>query len=286
MDYIDLHIHSVHSDGLLAPAELIDLAKKSGIRAIALTDHDTMTGLGEAVSRGREQGVEVVPGVEISATCADQSLHLLAYNPRQDRDLTELLKELQQTRQDRNRKIIKNLNRLGIAVTMTDLAIYSPIGQVGRPHIARLLIDRGIVKNVEQAFDRYLRKGAKAYEESFKFPAREVIRTINSAGGLAVLAHPAHIGSGQISLPELLRPLVAEGLAGIEVYHPAHSYQALRELQNLTAAFGLLATGGSDYHGNGHTGILGSAGNLPRISYELLAAMKKHPSWRQIDSMA
>jgi 3',5'-nucleoside bisphosphate phosphatase len=280
MDLIDLHIHSIHSDGILAPAELVDLAKKSGIRAVALTDHDTMSGVGEAISRGREQGIEVVPGVEISASHGGHSIHVLAYNPDDSQSLRQLLAELQQARLARNVKIIANLNRLGIAVTLADLADYSPTGQIGRPHIARLLVNRGVVKSIDQAFDRYLRKGARAYEESFKFPVAEVISTISSAGGLAVLAHPAHIEPGLAALPELLRTLIPAGLSGIEVYHPAHSHQAVRELRNMAAAHGLFLTGGSDFHGDGHSSLLGTAGSTPRISYELLTTMKQHPAWR------
>jgi 3',5'-nucleoside bisphosphate phosphatase len=281
MDSIDLHTHSIHSDGVLSPAALVDLAKNSGIRAVALTDHDTMAGLGEAMARGREQGIEVVPGVEISASHAGHSVHVLAYNPGDSEPLRQLLTELQQARMARNIKIIANLNRLGIAVTMAELTDYSPTGQIGRPHIARLLVNRGIVKSIDQAFDHYLRKGAKAYEESFKFPVAEVIQTISAAGGLAVLAHPAHIEPCLAALPDLLRILIPAGLAGIEVYHPAHSRQVVRELRNMAADYGLLLTGGSDYHGDSHAGLLGTAGSVPRISYELLVAMKQHPFWKK-----
>jgi 3',5'-nucleoside bisphosphate phosphatase len=279
MDLIDLHTHSNYSDGILSPTELIDLAKHSGLKAISLTDHDTMAGIDEASGRGSEQNIEVVPGVEISAVHEGQSVHVLAYNPGPSPELQQLLSGLQQARLLRNRMIMANLNRLSISATLEDLARYSPVGQTGRPHIARLLKDMGVVKTVEQAFNRYLKKGGLAYEESTKFPVTEVTRTINNAGGLAVLAHPGHIEPRLTALPKLLRLLTPLGLAGLEVYHPSHSAQMIRELQKMATDHGLLQTGGSDFHGDGRTGPLGPAGGLPRISYELLTAMKHHANW-------
>lgn len=282
MDLIDLHTHSTYSDGTLTPAELVDLAKKLGLKAIALTDHDTMAGLTEALVRGREQGIEVVPGVEISAVQDDRSLHILAYRPRRTRELQQMMARLQQYRQTRNEQIISNLNRLGIAVSEKDLQLYSHTGQTGRPHIARMLVDRKAVKTVNQAFDRYLKKGGLAYVESGKLTAVEVIRTIAGASGLAVLAHPVHANPSLSSLPDLLRILVPEGLVGLEAYYPSHSAAAVRELKKLAVSHGLLLTGGSDFHGDNHSGAsLGGVGQTLRISYELLAAMKRHPAWRK-----
>jgi hypothetical protein len=282
MDLIDLHIHSTYSDGILTPTELVDLASRIGLKAIALTDHDTMAGLPEALARGREQSIEVVPGVEISADHDGRSLHILAYRPRENRELQEMMARLQQSRRSRNEQIIANLNRLGIAVTALELQPYSPTGQMGRPHIARLLVDRGVVKTADQAFGRYLKKGGLAYAESDKLSAIEVVRTIAGADGIAVLAHPIHADPGLTRLPPLLLALVPAGLAGLEVYYPSHSAAAVRELKQLAARHGLLLTGGSDFHGNSHSGAsLGGIGNTLRISYELLAAMKRHPAWQE-----
>jgi 3',5'-nucleoside bisphosphate phosphatase len=282
MDRIDLHTHSTYSDGTLTPAELVDLAKRTGLKAIALTDHDTMAGLAEALARGREQGIEVVPGVEISTVQDGRSLHILAYRPRENRELREMMERLQQFRQNRNDQILANLDRLGIAVTATELRCYSRNGQTGRPHIARLLVERGVVKTVEQAFGRFLKKGGLAYAEGGKFPAVEVVRTIAAAGGLAVLAHPLHADPGLASLPALLQLLVPAGLAGLEAYYPSHSAAAVRELKKLAARHNLLLTGGSDFHGDNHAGAsLGGIGMTFRISYELLAAMKSHPAWQE-----
>lgn len=282
MDFIDLHTHSTYSDGTRTPAELVDLAKEAGLKAIALTDHDTMAGLEEALARGREQGVEVVPGVEISAVQDGRSLHILAYRPRENRELQQLLARLQQYRQARNEQILARLNRLGIPVTPAELRRYSPAGQTGRPHIARLLVDRGVVKTVDQAFGRYLKKGCLAFVESGKVPALEVVRTIAQAGGLAVLAHPVHANPSLAELPALLQLLVPAGLAGLEAYYPSHSAAAIRELKRLAARYGLLLTGGSDFHGDSHSGApLGGIGTALRISSDLLTAMKRHPAWHQ-----
>jgi 3',5'-nucleoside bisphosphate phosphatase len=272
MDCIDLHTHSTYSDGLLSPADLVDLAKNTGLKAIALTDHDTMAGLGEAQDRGRALDIEVVPGVEISAGHQGRSIHVLAYYPGSTPELQQLLASVQESRLARNIKIMTNLNRLGIAASLADLIPYSRTGQTGRPHIARLLVDRGVVKTVDQAFERYLRRGGLAYSESFKVPVIEVIRTVSATGGLAVLAHPSHI---EPALPKLLRTLIPAGLAGLEAYHPAHSPQMVRELLTIAADNGLLLTGGSDFHGGGHSGPLGTAGVASRIPYGLLLALKR-----------
>ncbi|MDA8164574.1 MAG: PHP domain-containing protein [Desulfobacteraceae bacterium] len=279
MDLIDLHTHSTFSDGTLTPAALVDLARQTGLKAIALTDHDTMAGLPEAVARGREQGIEVVPGVEVSAVHEGRTIHVLAYRPRESREMGEMMERLQRFRHRRNDQILANLNRLGIAVTAAELRHYSPSGQTGRPHIARLLVDRKVVKTVDQAFNRYLKKGGLAHAESGKLQAEEVVRTVAGAGGIPVLAHPLHGVPGLPALTPLLEILVPAGLAGLEAYYPSHSAADVRELKKLATRYGLLITGGSDFHGDSHAGAsLGGIGTPLRIPYELLSAMNSHPA--------
>jgi predicted metal-dependent phosphoesterase TrpH len=194
MDRIDLHTHSNCSDGSLSPRELVQLAKKRELRAIALTDHDTVAGVAEAVAAGKELGVEVVPGVEISAQYPPGTMHILGYcfSPSQP-ELLKALKKLQKARAARNPKIIERLQALGLEIT-TDEVLNLSSGQVGRPHIAKALVNRGYVSSIDEAFSRYLKKGAVAYAEKFRFSPREAIGLIRGAGGLAVLAHPSTLG--------------------------------------------------------------------------------------------
>jgi predicted metal-dependent phosphoesterase TrpH len=183
---MDLHIHSTFSDGVLKPSELVDMAKTDGLSAISITDHDTAAGTDEAIQRGRQQGIEVIPGIEISSWYNSTSMHILGYwIQHDDREFRNRLQELQDGRHIRNVKIIENLNRMGITATIDELTKYSEYGQTGRPHIARLLVDKGLVKSVEQAFRHYLGKGKAAYADRFKFAAHDAIAMIREAGGIA-----------------------------------------------------------------------------------------------------
>jgi len=251
MDRIDLHTHSSCSDGSLSPRELVQLAKKRDLRAIALTDHDTVAGVAEAVAAGKELGVEVVTGVEISAQYPPGTMHILGYcfSPSQP-ELLKALKKLQKARAARNPKIIERLQALGLEIT-TDEVLNLSSGQVGRPHIAKALVNRGYVSSIDEAFSRYLKKGAVAYAEKFRFSPREAIALIRGAGGLAVLAHPSTLG---INKPRELTLLVKElqemGLAGLEVFYPNHTEETVVLYQDIAKKLGLVRTGGSDFHGN------------------------------------
>ncbi len=191
---IDLHTHSWFSDGTKSPTELVRLASNSGVSAIAITDHDTMDGVDEALTASAEYGVEVVPGLEVSVTHKKKPLHILGYY--MDAAHTELaaaLAVLQEARDGRNTKIIHKLQDLGIPVTVEELKEISGHGQTGRPHIAKLLINHGVVRSMPQAFDEYLKKDCKAYVPRFAYSAKEAIGFITRAGGIAVLAHPIQV---------------------------------------------------------------------------------------------
>jgi predicted metal-dependent phosphoesterase TrpH len=246
---IDLHIHSTYSDGVLKPAEIVDLAESRGVLAIAITDHDTAAGTDEAIKRGTEKGIEVISGIEISSWWGDISMHILGYCFRHDdAQFISCLKLLQDGREKRNLQIIENLNRLGIRVDIRELLHYSEYGQTGRPHIARLLVDRGVVKNVDLAFKQYLGRGAAAYAERFRFSAADAIAMIREADGIAVLAHPASLDPSLRSIPGLITDLRQVGLEGVEVYYPSHSPKTARALMKMAEDGGLLMTGGSDFH--------------------------------------
>lgn len=272
---IDLHIHSTFSDGVLRPSEIVDLASRQGVAAIAITDHDTAAGTAEAVKRGGELGLEVLAGIEISSWHGDTSMHILGYCfDHEDKEFSSRLQLLQDGRQIRNARIIENLNKLGIRVDTSELLQYSEYGQTGRPHIAKLLVDKGVTRTIDLAFKHYLGRGAAAYAERFRFSARDAIAMIRGAGGIAVLAHPASLDSTLRSIPGLLRELCSVGLDGVEVYYPAHSRKTVKALLKMADEFGLLITGGSDFHGMERTGHnLEDWRKSTRIPYELVTAI-------------
>jgi predicted metal-dependent phosphoesterase TrpH len=234
---------------MLRPSEIVDLAASRGVAAISITDHDTADGTGEAVRRGAEKGVEIVTGIEMSTWHGDTSMHILGYRfNHNDREFNNRLNLLQQGRDTRNIRIIENLKGLGIRVDYKELEHYSRYGQTGRPHIARLLVDKGVVRNIDLAFKHYLGRGAPAYAERFRFSAKDAIEMISDAGGIAVLAHPATLDPSLRSIPSLVKDLYNIGLKGVEVYYPSHSPKAVRALLKIATDLNILVTGGSDYH--------------------------------------
>ena len=275
---IDLHIHSTYSDGVLRPAELVDLAKTQGLSAIAITDHDTAGGTDEALQRGLEKGIEVITGIEMSSWHGDTSMHILGYRFRHDdEEFNSRLRLLQQGRETRNARIIENLNKLGIRVELEELLHYSEYGQTGRPHIAHLLVDKGVTKSVDLAFKYYLRRGAVAYAERFRFSAHDAIVMIQEAGGIAVLAHPSSLDPSLRSIPSLLKDLHKVGLDGVEVYYPSHSPKAVKALLKMVEDLGLLMTGGSDFHGPERSGYsFNKWVQKTNIPYDLVTAIKKN----------
>ena len=188
---IDLHTHSTASDGTLSPTELIRHAREENIQAIALTDHDTVEGVEEALLEGKSSGVEVVPGIEISAAYPNSTLHILGYYiDHNDDKFQQNISPLQKARKERNPKIIKKLQNLGIAIDLEEVILESQTGQVGRPHFAQVLLKKGYVKNTQQAFEKYLKKGASAYVDKFRYSPRDAIEHIRGCKGIPILAHP------------------------------------------------------------------------------------------------
>ena len=285
-DPIDLHTHSNRSDGNYSPRRLIELAKESCLRAIALTDHDTVAGVEEAEAAGREYDLEVVPGVEISAQYSPGTMHILGYCIRAtDTELVRSLKELQQARAARNPKIVERLQALGLEIAFSEVLALSG-GQVGRPHIAQALVHRGYVSTIDEAFSRYLKKGAPAYVEKFRFSPRQSISIIRRAGGLAVLAHPLTLGIDKTTeLIQLVRELKTMGLEGIEVFYPGHSEEITGLYKEIARRLDLVCTGGSDFHGDLKNGsILGGGQQANNLQYELLQVLKKRLTERQTES--
>jgi 3',5'-nucleoside bisphosphate phosphatase len=250
MSRLDLHLHTTHSDGSCTPTEVVGLAHQAGVTAMAITDHDITTGLVEASAAGEALGIEVIPGVEISSILGNSELHILGYFlDWQDTRLNERLKTLRDSRHRRNPKIVERLQSLGIDLTYDEVRALAGSDSVGRPHIARALMDKGVVTSAKEAFDRFLADGKPAYVPRDLPSPAEAIHWIKAARGLAVLAHPTWVRCTDQSLIELVRQLKADGLDGVEVYYSTHAARQTREYLSLAQQLGLLVTGGSDFHG-------------------------------------
>jgi hypothetical protein len=267
----DLHAHTLCSDGELSPSDLIARARSRGLAAIAITDHDTVAGLEEGRSACGEDLV-FVPGIEVSCSRSGLDLHLLGYflNERHERLLARLLL-FQSERVERARSILGRLESLGAPVEMTDVLARARGGVVGRPHIARALVSAGHAEHLDDAFRRFLGSRGSAFVPRPAFAPGEAIALIRDAGGVSVLAHPgAHLDE------QIVRDLVSSGLQGIEVWHPVHSSTTARRWLALTRRMGLLATGGSDYHGGARAPDLGSQ----RVSERVVTALRLAASSR------
>ncbi|MFY9398370.1 MAG: PHP domain-containing protein [Desulfomonilia bacterium] len=250
----DLHVHTRASDGDLMPAEVVSRACSAGLHAISITDHDTLAGLREAIDASRGTQVQVVPGVEISARFEPGSLHMLGYFPSFPEGFEQVLKPFQQAREARCPRILEKLKDLGIEITPAEVTAVAGGAQIGRPHIARVLIEKGVVGNFDEAFSRYLAKGRPAYVEKEKMDPGEAIGAILEHGGLPVLAHPFTLGLGGGELRDFLRELAGDGLAGIEIPYPDHTPVHRRLFSRTAKELDLLVTGGTDYHGPGRDG--------------------------------
>lgn len=275
--YIDLHIHTTESDGTLTPSQVVRYAKEKGLKAIAITDHDTIHGNEEAIKEGVNEGVEVIPGVEISVDYSPGTMHMLGYFiTTEDPILNEKLTLLQDSRADRNPRIIEKLNKLGLSLTYDEVVQVSGGGQVGRPHMAQVLMKKGYTKSIKEAFDKYLGKGAPAYLDKFRLSAVEAITMITDAGGIPVLAHPFTLYcKSSDELDALVEKLVNQGLQGLEVYYSEHDERKTSSYKLLAKRYNLAITGGSDFHGKNMKGIdLGTGRGKLKIPYTALENLK------------
>ena len=265
----DLHIHSTASDGTVTPGEVVARAAALGLPAIALTDHDSVDGVGEALEAGTRLGVTVIPAVELSAGADGRSMHVLGYFvDHTDPVLTDRLERLRAVRLERARRMVEALAHAGYGIAIADVLLEADGGAVGRAHVARTLVARGYASSLPDAFDRFLSRGRPFYVPKPVADPRDVIGWIRDAGGIAILAHP-----GVSEVDDLIEDLVAGGLAGIEAYHRDHDEAERKRYATLAAALGLLVTGGSDFHGNERpTGGLGSADVPSEVLDRLLAA--------------
>ena len=243
----DLHTHTTASDGTREPAENVRLAKEQGLAAVAITDHDTVAGIPQALEAAASMGIEVIPGVEVSSVARGQDIHVLGYFiPYEDRAFEEKLAGLRETRHERNKLLIARLQELGIDISLEN--VYrrkkGTDKNIGRPHIAEELMELGVVESIDEAFAKYLGKEGAAYVNPPRITPQEAITLIKEAGGVAVLAHP-----GLYDDDELVQELIAYGLDGIEVYHPDNGPEERKRYLAWAEEHGLVVTGGSDFHG-------------------------------------
>ncbi|MCC6423879.1 MAG: PHP domain-containing protein [Phycisphaerales bacterium] len=283
MSFVDLHCHSTASDGTLPPAEVVRLARESGLSALALTDHDTVGGIAEAQAEALSLGIDFLAGIEISAEFPHPgTLHILGYgvDPR-SQELGSLMRTLLEGRDNRNPKIVEKLRALGVAITMAEVEHEARADTadlknkpIGRPHIAAILVRKGYVSSIKQAFDKYLAPGGLAYFDKERLTPRQAIERIAQAGGVAVLAHPVQLRTGNdAQLERVVKDLVDLGLEGIEVIHSDHDESTVDKYTHLADRFGLLKTGGSDFHGSNKKDIqLGRAAGrrIPRDYFDAL----------------
>ena len=254
---IDLHIHSTASDGTLSPLEILTLAQDLNIAAISITDHDTLDGSKDVLSFGIPPSVKFLTGVEISSepppsfSCAG-SFHILGYAVDVDHpELNHTLSMLRDSRKRRNPQILELLSHLGIEITLEEVRNLAGDSQLGRPHIAQFMVEKGYVPSIDAAFDEYLGNGKPAYVDRFRFECEKTIKAILNAGGIPVLAHPLLLGIKKDDiLKDLIAALTEMGLRGIEVYYPEHTKNLIAYYSRLASHFNLLITGGTDFHGD------------------------------------
>lgn len=283
--FVDLHVHTNCSDGTFTPAEAVRHAKKAGLRAIAITDHDTIDGVEEAVTEGGRCGVEVIAGVELSTEiklAENSEMHILGYfiDPG-NVTLRESLARFRAARRDRAAKMIEKFKKLGIYLDDDRLAAIAGDGCIGRLHFAKALIEGGFVRNIGEAFQQYLGMNKSAYVPKLQMKPDEAINLITSSGGIAVIAHPYY---GHYSNRELLLTLIQAGLGGIEVWHSKHPPASVDMFKKMAKDLNLLMTGGSDCHGsfNGDDPLMGSV----RVSYQAVSDMKDHLARRAAEPKA
>jgi predicted metal-dependent phosphoesterase TrpH len=243
---IDLHTHTTASDGLLSPAGLVELASQRGISVLGVTDHDTLAGLEDARRAAAEASIEFVPGVELSTTIPGPEIHILGYfvDPS-DRSLRLLLDNLARDRVRRIERVISQLNEAGYPVRLDEVMAEAHGGSIGRPHVARALIELGAATDMNDAFTRFLRRGTVGWAPRSPFSAEEAVGLLREHGAVPVLAHPFSTGDPVGTVARL----IPAGLRGLEVHYGSYDHVQQAELARIAAEYGLLATGGSDYHG-------------------------------------
>jgi predicted metal-dependent phosphoesterase TrpH len=249
MNLVDLHSHSHVSDGLLSPRALVREAARRGLTVIALTDHDTVAGITEALAEAKRQSIELIPGVELSSDTGEFETHILGYfvDHQQD-EFIHRLAYLESQRATRIERMVAKLNEIGLPLNLADVHRIAGPGSIGRPHVARAMIERGYVNSINEAFEFYLSVGRRGYVPRDNTPPEDAVRLIRSAGGVPVLAHPYSTGN----IEQMLSRLIPAGLLGMEVFYGEYDEGQREHLRAIARRRDLIATGGSDFHGEGH----------------------------------
>ena len=274
---IDLHAHTNKSDGSLAPAELVALAGRQGLRTLAITDHDTLEGYDDALPHARAAGLELICGVELSSRFHGRTIHILGhfFNGEPGEEFRRHLTCLQTARRERNDRLAARLRELGLQVERAEAERFGN-SQTGRPHFARLLVDKGYVANIREAFDRYLDESAPGYVERREASLDNIIGWIHQAGGLASWAHPVRlIRDSGLSVESLFREIAGHGIDGIEAYHSDHGPEDQARYLAVAGKLGLAVTGGSDFHGESKPHIGLGQVVLPAVSLEGLRRLTR-----------
>ena len=274
-NYIDLHTHSTASDGIYSPTELLHRAKDIGLRVVALTDHDSTDGLLEAAQVASRLDIELIPGIEINTDVAGGEVHVLGYFPEYERPAFQaVLKVLRDARERRGQRMVELLNEQGIAVSWERVREIAQ-GSVGRPHVAKALLEAGYVKTIGEAFDTYIGKGCYAYVPRYRLTPVDAVHLIVSANGLPVIAHPVEL-PGLAELRSWLPELCEAGMAGLETYYGPYTTEEEQALRALADEFHLIPTGGTDFHGPGiHPTPLGGRHVPPEVVERLKAEAAK-----------
>lgn len=265
---IDLHSHTNKSDGTFTPAELVAEAKRIGLSALSITDHDTFTGYDAAVPHAREAGLELICGIELSTRYQGATMHLLGYFPitPPSEELRGWLVSILEARRDRNRRLIAKLQSLGIDITLEEVEVEGRT-LTARPHFARVLVDKGYVKDMQAAFDQYLDESARGFVQRREVPIEEALERISGSGGVSSLAHPVRVAKNNWDkIAEYVEDLAGLGLHAIEVYHSDHSPENVSYYASLAGRYRLGVTGGSDFHGANKAEIELGTGRRNNIS--------------------
>jgi hypothetical protein len=276
MSFIDLHVHSTASDGTLTPSEVVNEAIHQNLSTIALTDHDTVAGVRQAIETAANTSLNVIPGIELTCHALGKEIHMLGYFLNYEDELfLNRLEELRKNRASRNDRMLKAFQNDGFPITMEKLLHGNPDTVITRAHFARVLVEEGIVSSKNAAFDKYLGDGKKYYIPRSEIKPEDAISYIRDAGGIAVLAHPYEYKLSNTQLISLIEQLSNIGLAGIECYHSNNYVQQSTYLRELTRKYNLAATGGSDFHGSNKPDIqLGIGRGGLRVHESLLNELK------------
>lgn len=277
MGYIDLHVHSLRSDGSMTPKELVHYAVQKGLKAMALTDHDTVDGIDEIMEYAKDKPIEIIPGIEYSTEYHERDVHIVGlFIDHKAPVFSEYLARFLQSRTDRNHKLCANLRSAGIDITYEALLLAFPDAVITRAHYAKFLLDQGYVKSRNEAFERYLGDHTPYFVHREKITPEEVIDVTRQAGGIPVLAHPALYGLGNEQLDLLVKRLKAAGLMGIETFYSTYTFAEEKKIKALAKKYGLLQSGGSDFHGENKPGLdLATGYGRLHIHEEVLKKMKR-----------